>query len=207
MLLIVKIGCFQQRLLTVPGNTFLGAVPLGYLLLKIAFSGTVAVRQPPLKILFRGGCSNNTTPVNYFSVAVAALQPPLKMFYSRTAAPTQQPLKMHLQVQFNEPPLKIRFKLFEFKIFCNIWNRVFLANFRADCNWFKLTSYIHSTESELTNTHMINKVFVAQFQIHSNYKVTLIMLLPKKWKEGLLVCSAKRFKLRMCGILWIRIKE
>lgn len=54
--------------LIVPIKAFPRVVPLRYLLLKMVLSGTVAIREPPLKIYFQA-------PVNLISMVVAVLQP------------------------------------------------------------------------------------------------------------------------------------
>jgi hypothetical protein len=111
----VKQSLYSDGLLTVRGKAFLGAVALEYPPLKVVFSGAVALGEPPPKIHFRGCCSKHR-PCKYIFSGGCCTATVLETIFSRTAVAMQASLKMYLQVQFTEPPLKISFELLEFEI-------------------------------------------------------------------------------------------
>ena len=112
--------------LTVPVKAFPRVVPLRYPVLKMVLSGTVAIREPPLKIYFQA-------PVNLISMVVAVLQPLFETVFPTMAMEMQpllktfffvlgalglnkSPLKIYLQVWFhsNCTVPEINFKLLKF---------------------------------------------------------------------------------------------
>ena len=90
--------------LTVPVKAFPRVVPLRYPVLKMVLSGTVAIREPPLKIYFQA-------PVNLISMVVAVLQPLFETVFPTMAMEMQPLLKTFFFVLgalgLNKSPLKI----------------------------------------------------------------------------------------------------
>jgi hypothetical protein len=101
----------------------------------------------------------------------------------------QPSLKMYLQLLFTKLPLKISFNLWEFEISHNILKK-FPTKFQTRLQMIQV-NFIYTVVNMLTNTHMINKVFVVQFQIY--YKLLINNYAPaQKMKGRRFTCNTER---------------